>query len=407
MRHLSRILICALITVMAAAAAPAHAAPQANGSDSELVAGWLARTLASSNGIAASATGDPNYASTAYAVVGLRAAGVASGQITASATALAATKDDFIGDPSVTGSKTTAIALMILAMTAADLDPSQYAGAAGPRDLYDELATTIHTDGAIGDFPTAYSQSFAILALLTAPGSAPQDTVQWMLAQPCADATDPSYGGYGFSGPGSCTDADPDSTALAIIAAVAAGVEPSQLAPSGQYLLSVQDASGGFVSPFSGANANTTGLSVAALNLLSTSPSDHLAQAKAYLDSLMYGCDLAGDASTSPVVGAMAYDTATRSSNQISPLPADVQADLFQASAQGLFGLVTAVTVPTAYQAASTDVPDATSCPSAKATTTPDTTSSSGSGWWWAGGGVVLVLLVVLAWRFLASPRKP
>jgi len=386
--------------------APAVPAQAADTSDSDLVAGWLARTLASNNDLAVLPAGGTDYASTAYALVGLRAAGVAGDQITASAKAMAASGDAFIGGVGDIDSKATAISLMILAMVAGGLDPSQYAGSAGTRDLYADLESVVGPDGAVSSMATAYGQSFAILALLSSPGGVPDPVKFWLLEQPCTDASSPGFGGYGFSGPGSCDDADPDSTALAVIAAAAAGVPVGTLEPARVFLVSVQDASGGFDSAFSGINANTTGLAVAALNAISAGSSE-AAKGTSFLESLLYTCDAASDPGTADLVGAMALTADSRASTVINPV-ADADRDVFfQAAAQGIYGFVDMVTNPVEYGAASAGVPDSSCSLSASPSPSPAASSSSGaSNWWWALGGFLVVVLVYIGWRFLISARK-
>ena len=402
MHHFRRIALGVLASfALLAPALPAHAADT---SDSNLVAGWLARTLASNNDLAQLPAGGIDYASTAYALVGLRAAGVAGDQITASARAMAASGDAFIGGSGDVDSKATAISLMILAMVAGDLDPSQYAGSAGTRDLYADLESVIGPDGAVSSMPSAYGQSFAILALLSSPGGVPDPVKFWLLEQPCADASSPGFGGYGFSGPGSCDDADPDSTALAVIALTAAGVPVGTFEPARTFLVSVQDASGGFDSAFSGINANTTGLAVAALNAISAGSSE-AAKGVSFLESLMYDCDAASDPDTADLVGAMALTSASRANTQVSSI-ADTDRDVFfQAGAQGIYGFVDIVTNPGEYGAASAATPDS-SCSTGTPSPSPTASSSGASNWWWALGGFLVVVLVFIGWRFLISARK-
>lgn|GEM_PF-1972912 len=439
MYRLSR-LLTGVVTALLLAAGPAVAtadpstgpAPVDSTAATEvpLAAGWLARTLAATGNLALTPDGQTDYASTAYAIMGLRAAGVASGQITASAQAMAASGVTFIGDSTQIGAKTTAIALMILAMSAAGLDPAQYPDGTGVRDLYYGLASAVHSDGSVGDQPSAYGQALVILAFLTSltnerhpfgATAVPDNVIAWLEAQPCTDQTSPGYGGYGFS-TGSCADTDPDSTALAVLALKAVGVPSTTVAVSRNYLLSVQDASGGFVSPFSAANANTTGLALAALNAslgmpVPSTDQEHRAQAAAYLGSLMYGCDLAADPATAPVVGAMAYDQPSRTSNQINPLTPATQTALFQATAQGIWGLVDLMTDPADYTTPATAaVPGAELCVSpsaapstaAPATATPTTPVPSDnatpgapglpglSNLLWPWGVVVLAVVIVV-----------
>ena len=368
---------------------PARAASD----DTDLVSGWLARTLASNNDLARTPAGEIDYASTAYALLGLKSAELAADQIRASAQAMSQSKEDFIGTPDQVDSKTTAISLMILAMQAGDLDPAQYAGSSGTRNLYSELLSTIQPNGAVSTMPTAYGQSFAILALAGAPGSVPDSTKAWLMDQPCNDSSSPGFGGYGFSGPGSCDDVDPDSTALAVIALGpmnTVAVAPAEtIKASRRYLVSLQDSSGGFASTFSGINANTTGLVVDALNEISPD-SQEAAEGVKFLESLMYGCD-----SPSSLVGAIALTADTRASVSTDPLSDADQAQIFQASAQGIFGF-TELGSPLAVAFGSVDVP------SPSCTAAPNGTS----GWWWALGGFLVVVLVYVGWRFIISGRR-
>ena len=392
MQHLRRLVVGLLTCVLLAHAVPAQAADP---NDANLTASWLARTLASNNDLAQNPAGDVDYASTAYALLGLKAAGVAADQIRASAEAMAASEDAFVGTPDQADSKTTAISLMILAMQAGDLDPAEYLGSGGTRDLYADLQSTIQPDGAVSTMATAYGQSFAILALLGS-GTVPDPVVAWLLAQPCADSSSPGFGGYGFAGPGSCDDADPDSTALAVIALVNFGISAATLDPARTFLTSVQDSSGGFISTFSGINANTTGLAVAALNALSPGSAE-ASKGVDFLESLMYGCDAGTD-----LAGAMALTADARTSTQIAPLADSDRALFFQASAQGIYGFV-GMAPPATYAFGSVDAP-VPSCP----TPSPDTAadSSGASDWWWALGGFLVVVLVYVGWRFIISGRR-
>jgi hypothetical protein len=420
--HFRRVTISALtLFLLALTVTPAQAAPPP-GTDpaaSDLAAGWLARSLADADGIASWADGSPDYASTTYAIMGLRAAGYGSDQVTASAQALVDAGDAFIGDATQVDAKASAIALMILAMTAAGLDPTQYAP---DRDLVADLESTIQPDGALSSAPSAYGQGFAIMALLSATGQAPAATVDWLAAQRCVDEASPGLGGYGFSGPGSCTDVDPDSTAVALLALALAQADPTLTDASRAYLWTTQDTSGGFRSDFSGVNAFTTGLALAALTVSAADPqagdeAADLDAGRAWLASLSYSCLDAADPATAGLVGAMAGDEATRSANPTSP------ADLFGATAQGLWGLLAAGIDPVAYPAPGAEVPDATWCASAAESTdtAQPTTTATTQGpqvlpddprvannpqWWiWVAGGLILVGAALLVWRLVAGRR--
>ena len=384
------ILACSLLLIPST---PAHGETQPQWSSAQLTAGWLARALADQGNLALRDTGEVDYASTAYAILGMKASGVAALQIVKSGEAMASSDEAFIGTSDEIGSKTTAIALMILAMRAADLDPSDYPTAHGTRNLYEDLLSAVREDGSISDWASAYGQSFAILALSTATVTLDRKITDWLLAQPCTDAASAGYGGYGFSGPGSCEDADPDSTALAVLALAHVGVSLDTLAPSRAYLWSVMDDHGGFVSPFSSANTNTTGLALAALKASDPAgvDADKMSSAENYLMSVRLDCSRTINIS---LLDAMVYDL-----TETLPAPED-SFTLFGSTAQGVWGLADGLFLNA--ETGVLDVPGPTACE--VDASPPVTQEEEPSNLWWIAILAVAVLgIAVITWRVVVK----
>ncbi|MDR0847625.1 MAG: hypothetical protein LBN10_01050 [Propionibacteriaceae bacterium] len=348
MRKTLRGLVVALAAVFFLAGTPTAFAtpplldPQAG--YQELASDFLVRNLQAHDGLAVDGEGQPAYATTTYAIAALVAAGYNLDQAKASAQALLGTGEAFIGPPEEVGAKATAIALTVLSLRLTDLDPTTFPVPAGTRDLIADLTSAIHDDGSIGDWASAYGQGYALMALAAGGDSIPDKAIDWLVAQPCADTASPGFGGFGFS-PGSCEDVDPDSTALAVLGLLQANAQAkagTTIDNAAAYLASIQDSSGGFVSPMAGVNANTTGLVVSALNasiraLVVPASSANLDKARAFVLSLTYRCG--GPADT---LGAIAYDKATFST-PIAQLDAATESALVASTAQGMTGLYYAV----------------------------------------------------------------
>jgi hypothetical protein len=151
---------------------------------------------------------------------------------------LATASDAASGDAARTGKA-------VLAVVAADLDPAAFRG----RDLLARLASLYHSaDGAYGDGST-FSQSFAILALVATGQSVPAAASAHLLALQDPDGSW-SYG----TAPVAAGEGDTNSTAIALMALDAAGIDTSDSVTLA-YLHSQQLADGGF--PYQ--NADTYG----------------------------------------------------------------------------------------------------------------------------------------------------
>ena len=265
--------------------AAAAAVPQA-----AYAAGFVARTLAA---------GDDHYVypgttffdggNTIDAILALDGAGAGSAQADASFAYLEDNVGGYIGtDFASTYAGPTAKAL--LAVVAHGGDPTAFGG----LDLVDELRAT---EGAVQpgrfsdlpvdcgfptcDFSNTIGQSLAILALVRAGESVSTASVDVLLAQQCAD------GGFRGSIEDATCSSDPDATAFAAQALIAAGSDDAA-AESLDALAADQGSDGGFDSADGIANANTTG--VAAQAFAAGGRAAELAGAQAFLVSLQYGC---------------------------------------------------------------------------------------------------------------------
>jgi hypothetical protein len=163
---------------------------------------------------------------------------------------------------------------VILAAVVAGHDPNDFGGA----DLVGALLATRRTAapdaGLFGDgdptFDGVFRQSLALLGLAAAGTAAPADATQWLTAQQCASGgwrahrADPSSP-CPDPDPANFTGEDTNSTALAIQALAALGVEPAAGDPL-DWLDSIQNENGGF-GFFAGdpTDANSTGLAAQAV----------------------------------------------------------------------------------------------------------------------------------------------
>jgi hypothetical protein len=269
------------------------------------------------------------------------------------------------------------------------------------------------------------------MALAAGGDSIPDKVIDWLVAQPCADATSPGFGGFGFS-PGGCEDVDPDSTALAVLGLIQANVlskTGSTIDNAVEYLASIQDSSGGFVSPMAGVNANTTGLVVSALNAAFETPHvtqpslEDIDKAQAYLLSLTFRCNTSAE-----LMGAIAYSAPAL---MVSPLDGATEAALVASTAQGMPGLSSAVIgqrgnsgswgtglcsqmgepgpPETASQPPQID-PSQSGTPSDQASDTGQSNTAESSagipGWAWIVGSLVVLVIIVVGGVLIVRPKK-
>lgn len=147
--------------------------------------------------------------------------------------------------------------LLILALTAAGENPRAY----GEQDFVSGLANRLARDGDFGA-PGAYKQSLAMLGLAAAGEPVPNAALEYLLSLQAENGSwDDGFG----------TPDNPDGTALAVMALLAAGTpadaEPVQAARD--FLMASQVDGGGWeYGAGFGANANSTALVIQALSAL-------------------------------------------------------------------------------------------------------------------------------------------
>jgi hypothetical protein len=250
------------------AEAPARLEYQVGSPDAQLAAGWLAGQLDAGGGVLPGSSGT-DWGLTIDAMAALAATGVGKDQFEAAAEALYQSGDAYVGARSAAASSWPTIAKTVWALGIAGLDPTRFpvAGAA-PRDLVADLRSTIAETGEFATSGFPFTWSLGILALAGTGDGAPVRAVTWLESWQCRDATHTDAGSYGWSD--DCSAADPDTTALVIQALAAAGVAHTDpaIADAARWLVTKQDAAGGFASSFGGPNANTTGLASGALHIL-------------------------------------------------------------------------------------------------------------------------------------------
>ncbi len=194
-------------------------------------AGWIARDLSPSGALVDAISHKPSAGDTANAILALVAAGDGSAQVKAATHWL---EHDFSSYVSAKGvDNPSALGLVILAAVAAGADPTRFGGEAKANDLVARLLATERLDGvSAGVFGTAssanaFSQSLALLALVSVKGSSTAIHLgeDYLAARQCTN------GGWEYSLTTPCAKADPktyagpdtNSTALAVMAIVAAG----------------------------------------------------------------------------------------------------------------------------------------------------------------------------------------
>ncbi|MDR0593601.1 MAG: hypothetical protein LBG60_10190 [Bifidobacteriaceae bacterium] len=302
-------------------------------------AGWLGRQLAESGDVL-TLNGAPDWGLTIDALLALAATGVGGDQAAATAARLRASGEDYIGGPDGIAQKWSAVAKLTLALQVAGLDTTAFPAGGATRDLVADLRGAMNADGSFGASDAAFSHALALIALARTSGGVPPAALTWLEAQQCADADDPNYGSFGWS-PG-CGFPDADATAMAINGLIAAGSAPDgPAAAAAAWLVATQEPEGGFPSSFSGANANTSGLSALALALAGGHDAA-VGAAAGYVGGLQVTCAAvagAGSALTEANLGAIALDQAGLD-QAISAGLDQANADQFRrATAQGVLGL--------------------------------------------------------------------
>ncbi len=202
-------------------------------------------------------------------------------------------------------------AKLLLAAEIAGLDPTSFGGV----DLRAGLLALLTPSGrfsdvsAFGDYSNAFSQSLALLALDRTAAGAPTAAVDFLVGTQCPD------GGFPLALAATTCVSDVDSTAMVSQALQAVGrAVPAQQGLD--WLVSVQQANGGFGVGSNAPNANSTGLAAQALKAGGRLVAAH--SAKQFLKGLQVGC--AGPAEQRGAVAhqATGFDpaTATRATAQ-------------------------------------------------------------------------------------------
>lgn len=204
-------------------------------------------------------TGEPqsNIAATVDAVLAIGSAGIDpavahAGQNAGPIDYLAADPDALLTYTAVSGGAT---GKLIMALVAAGQDPRSFAGGDWVRTLQDQYDADSGAYSAEGGF----NQALAMLGLATAGESIPDTAVSYLKRFQAADGSwDDGFG----------TLQNPDTTALAIMALLAAGVPAGDPAVAGAqaFLAAAQLPTGGWeYGPGLGENANSTAFAIQAL----------------------------------------------------------------------------------------------------------------------------------------------
>ncbi|MGO8724895.1 MAG: hypothetical protein ACLQRM_19515 [Acidimicrobiales bacterium] len=194
-------------------------------------AGWIARDLSASGALVDAVSHKPSVGDTADAILALAAAGDGAKQVKAATYWLEQHFGSYVSAKGV--DIPGGLGLVVLAAVAAGANPARFGGEASSNDLVARLQATEQLKGAYaGVFgatgsANAFSQSLAVLALVSAKGSAKAIHLAqaYLASRQCTD------GGWEYSLTTPCAKPDPktyagpdtNSTALAVMAIVAAG----------------------------------------------------------------------------------------------------------------------------------------------------------------------------------------
>jgi len=198
---------------------------------------------------------------------------------------------DFLRTDIPTNNAATDYETRILAIVAADGDPTNFNGT-----NYLAQLEGFYTNGQIGDTCSLNDDIFGLLALLASGNAAnteiKQDVLHFLIAKQDAD------GGFGFSAPG-CDwySTSADMTAAGVQALIKAkentitdeGLDDA-ITKAKNYLLTNQNADGGF-GYFGSSDTDTTGWVLIGLNALGVKDQEQATKAKTYLLSQQSGTD--------------------------------------------------------------------------------------------------------------------
>jgi LPXTG-motif cell wall-anchored protein len=282
--RLASLLTAALVSAaVVATPSPAIAAPTTDSADA--AAGYLAGQLVDGNHLESVFGNDsfPDAGLTIDGIFAFAAAGVAGDSAQAAIGWLGSQSvlSGYIGDGN-DESYVGATAKTALLAEVIGQDPATFHGI----DLITRLLALLDTQSGqfkdkstFGEFTTTFSQSYAILALSGAPGGAPAKAVHFLAGTQCSD------GGFPVPYTGTCAS-DPDGTALAVQALLAAG-DTQTAGEAIAWLVKNQQPGGGFGAGTG--NANSTGLAAQALRVGGEDAASD--RAIAFLKALQIGCD--------------------------------------------------------------------------------------------------------------------
>jgi hypothetical protein len=242
---------------------------------------------------------------------------------------------------------------------------SQSLGAAEPGRYSDLPATGCGYDPC--DYSNTIGQALDIIGVGRATGSAPQEAVDYLLAQQCADG---GFRGELAAAGGTCTS-DIDATAFAVQAVIGLrGTVDPAVTRALTFLAGKQASNGGFLNGDGQYNANTAG--VAAQAFAAGGRSAELALAQGFLASLQMDCAFA-----SGLRGGIAFTAADRST--LASTPGDTAAldRALRATPQATLGLAGGTLLSVGSDGATSAVP-APSCPTTSTSTTSTTTATTG-----------------------------
>ncbi len=364
---------------------PAAATGPATSSDSAMLgAGYLQRQLEAADYLLTS-SGYPDPGLTADAILALDAAG--TGQ-DAAAQATARLASDVVGytgfgDPAEVYAGS--VAKLLNVAVAQGVDPTAFGGV----DLVATLQGLEQPNGrfadttAYDDYSNTFGQSFAIIGLHRASAGPSTAAVDYLLDQQC-----PGGGFQLYMSDSGCSDdasADPDATAMAVQALLAAGGAAGAASDGLDDLTSRQSSDGGVggAGLTSSVNANSTGLAGQAF--LAGGRSAQARLAVTYLEALQYDCSF-----PAALRGGIAYDTDGFEDQRSAGAGATPSDQDRRSTSQGLMALAgtplgsvsaagSDAEAPEADCAEPTTTPTDSASPSASATSGASPTSGAGS----------------------------
>jgi len=315
-RFRARAAVFLITLALGCTAAPALASNVVAPSRGQAASGWLARQLVDGSHFVTvySGTAYPNQGETIDAIFAFAATKTAGNY---GAKAIAWLETPSVLSDYITYEKTYyagAVAKVALAAEVRGVNPASFGGVNLIKRLRKLLTKSGEYSGGADDYPNAFSQSLAILAL-SRDGGVPAKAVTFLISSECAN------GGFPLEFGATTCASDTDSTAMDVQALLAVGERAAAIRGL-RWLASVQQKDGGFLA--SGGtlpNANSTGLVGEAFAAARWHIRAGLA--RKFLLSLQLGCSAKASER-----GAIAYDSTGFAKSTV-----------IDATAQGILGL--------------------------------------------------------------------